>query len=503
MAHGENQRGAEFGEQLARRLVGQLAVGEAGLRRADHHLRLVHRSPVEEHHDLAQLILRARGAENAARGAKHGDRLGGEGLRSHARQPVDGVLQHARRPVIVFGSDQHEPVSLDHGFLRGLHLVRKALGLDVGIVERPVDFDDLRRRAGRQALDEGIERHAVERRLAKAATEGDDFDWLGHCSVSPRLLVFVSKEAAGYIEAAGRIGNAMPLRDITLDDIESLAVGAWVLGTGGGGSPYLGLLNMRALYKEGHRVQLMPSDDLLDDDWVAAVSNMGAPLVGQERLTDSRTIARAVALMEEHTGAKFRGIMSLEIGGGNCIQPLMAAAHRKRPVIDADMMGRAYPEAQMTSVAVGDLQPCPLTTVDVRGLESVVEKVPTWKWMERVSRKICVEYGSIASTRKAPPPRPEAKQWGIHGTTTKAILIGRAVREAQRTHADPVAAILAVEPGKVLYQGKVRDVERRATEGFLRGRTRLEGSGEWRGAAMRIEFQNEWIVAGLHDRPSA
>ncbi len=85
--------------------------------------------------------------------------------------------------------------------------------------------------------------------------------------------------------------------------------------------------------------------------------------------------------------------MSLEIGGGNSIQPLMAAAHLKRPVIDSDMMGRAYPEAQMTSVAVGDLEPCPLTTVDVRGLASVVEKVPTWKWMARVSRKICVEYG--------------------------------------------------------------------------------------------------------------
>src|SRR6185369_3781419 len=105
----------------------------------------------------------------------------------------------------------------------------------------------------------------------------------------------------------------MPLRDITLEDIESLAVGAWVLGTGGGGSPYLSLLNMRALYKEGHRVQLMSSQELLDDDWVAAVSNMGAPLVGQERLTDSRTIARAVALMEQHIGHRFCGIMSLEI----------------------------------------------------------------------------------------------------------------------------------------------------------------------------------------------
>jgi hypothetical protein len=295
----------------------------------------------------------------------------------------------------------------------------------------------------------------------------------------------------------------MPLRDITLDDIESLAVGAWVLGTGGGGSPYLGLLNMRALYKEGHRVQLMPSNELLDDDWVAAVSNMGAPLVGQERLTDSRTIARAVDLMERHTGYRFRGIMSLEIGGGNSIQPLMAAAHLNRPVIDSDMMGRAYPEAQMTSVAVGDLAPCPLTTVDVRGLESVVEKVPTWKWAERVARKICVEYGSVAATCQPPRSGAEVKQWAIHGTATKAMAIGRALREAQRSHEDPIAAILSVEPGKLLYKGKVLDVARRATEGFLRGVLRLDGLDSWRGSAMTINFQNEWIVAWRDGEPLA
>ena len=49
----------------------------------------------------------------------------------------------------------------------------------------------------------------------------------------------------------------MPLRDITLEDIESLAVGAWILGTGGGGNPYLSLLNMRALYREGRPAQLI------------------------------------------------------------------------------------------------------------------------------------------------------------------------------------------------------------------------------------------------------
>jgi uncharacterized protein len=284
-------------------------------------------------------------------------------------------------------------------------------------------------------------------------------------------------------------------RELSLDDIEALAVGAWILGTGGGGSPYLALLNMRRLYAEGIRVQLMPPEVLADDDWVAVVSNMGAPLVGQERLTDSRTIARAVTLMEEHRGVGFRAIMALEIGGGNSLQPLMAAAHFNKPVVDADTMGRAYPEAQMTSVAVGNLRPYPLTTVDCRGLEAIVEKVPSWKWMERVSRKLCTEYGSIASTCKAPRTGREVKDWGIPHTTTKAIAIGYAVRKAQAKHDDPIEAILSVEPGKVLFRGKVVDVDRRTTEGFLRGRATLSNLDEDRDSRVAIDFQNEWIVA--------
>ena len=130
----------------------------------------------------------------------------------------------------------------------------------------------------------------------------------------------------------------MKFKQVTLEDIEALAVGAWILGTGGGGSPYLGLLNMRRLYREGHRVELMSPLDLAEDDRVAVVSNMGAPLVGQERLTDSRSIGRAVQIQEEYSGTKFRAVMSLEIGGGNGIQPLMAAAHLGLPVVDADMM---------------------------------------------------------------------------------------------------------------------------------------------------------------------
>jgi hypothetical protein len=230
---------------------------------------------------------------------------------------------------------------------------------------------------------------------------------------------------------------------------------------------------------------------------------MGAPLVGIERLTDHRVFARAAWLMEQHTKRKFDAVMGMEIGGGNGVRPFLVAANLGIPVVDSDTMGRAYPEAQMTSVAVGGLKPCPLTVVDVRGLESVVETVPTWKWAERVARKIVVEYGSTASTCQPPRTGAEVKKWGIHGTTTKAIAIGEAVREAQRKHDDPVEAILAVEPGKLLFKGKVVDVARRVTEGYLRGVTRFEGLDESRGSALTIDFQNEWIVASCDGEPLA
>ena len=294
----------------------------------------------------------------------------------------------------------------------------------------------------------------------------------------------------------------MSKRELTLDDIESLAVGAWILGTGGGGNPYLPLLNMRALYKDGHRVELMDPADLADDDWVGMAGGMGAPLVGQERLPDGRALSRAVALMEQHLGQSFAALMSVEIGGGNGVRPLMAAAILKRPIIDADPMGRAYPEAQMSSFSIGGVEPGSLAAVDVRGLEAIVHKVPNWKWAERVARKICIEYGSTATICKG-RTGAQVKQWGIYGTITKAIAIGQAVREAQRKHEDPVAALLAAEPGRLLYKGKAIDVARRTTDGYLRGVVRFDGMEEFRNSALVINFQNEWILALRDEQPVA
>lgn len=86
------------------------------------------------------------------------------------------------------------------------------------------------------------------------------------------------------------------MREIASGELEPLATGAWILGTGGGGSPYLAYLNARRLYADGVRVSLMDPAEMADDDLVAVVSTMGAPLVGQERLADPALAAKPVQI---------------------------------------------------------------------------------------------------------------------------------------------------------------------------------------------------------------
>jgi uncharacterized protein len=284
------------------------------------------------------------------------------------------------------------------------------------------------------------------------------------------------------------------MRPIERDELEPLATGAWILGTGGGGSPYLSYLNIRNLYADGLRVKLMDPADLADDALVAVVSNMGAPLVGQERLSDPAFAAKPVRMMEDYLGRRFDAVMSVEIGGGNAFQPLLVAAMTGLPVVDADAMGRAYPEAQMTSFAIADLPMFPLTLADIRDNEVIVTRAASWKWMERISRKVCTEVGSIAATCKAPRSGAEVKDHGILYTTTQAIALGREVRRARHAHEDPIAALLTAAKGKLLFRGKIVDVQRRATEGFLRGTARIGGIDDDRGARFEVAFQNEYAV---------
>jgi DUF917 family protein len=83
----------------------------------------------------------------------------------------------------------------------------------------------------------------------------------------------------------------------------------------------------------------------------------------------------------------------------------------------------------------------------------------------------------------------------IPGTLSLAIRLGEAVLAARREKAGPVEAICAVTGGQRLFAGKVLDVERRMTGGFARGVVVMEGFGDFAGRRLRVDFQNENLIA--------
>ena len=289
-------------------------------------------------------------------------------------------------------------------------------------------------------------------------------------------------------------------RLLGFEEIDHLATGAWILGTGGGGDPYQAVLELKQLYSQGHAVQLADPLDLADDALIACVGLMGAPLVVQERLNDGVIMAETIRMMERHIGRRFEGIMLWEIGGANCMQPFLAAAHLELPVIDCDAMGRAFPQADMCTFAICGLTAYPWTMLDIRHNSIVFQQAEDWFWMERMTRKACGVFGSAAATCKAPRTGKEAKTCSVLHTVTKALRIGAAVERARHSHLDVVDEILRSEGGVRLFTGKVIDVERRTTEGHLRGRLSATGLGADIGRRFDLDFQNEFSIGWLDGR---
>ena len=287
-----------------------------------------------------------------------------------------------------------------------------------------------------------------------------------------------------------------PVTEITLDSLEALAIGAGILGTGGGGSPYLGKVRCRVLMTElGVTIPVHQVGDIDDDAVVSSVGGIGAPTVGIERPGEGTELAKGVRVLEQYTGKLATHMISAEIGGGNAIAPLIAAIQLGLPVVDGDGMGRAFPELQMDTYMIYGLKPTPNVLTGTHGHSVIFDNITDAKDLERYARAIAVGMGGGAGGSGPFMSGAEVKDTAIPGTLTLAIRIGEAVIEAREKHEDPIAATLSVTGGQILFTGKITDVERRTVGGFARGKLEIAGTHDDTGDTLSIDFQNENLVA--------
>lgn len=286
------------------------------------------------------------------------------------------------------------------------------------------------------------------------------------------------------------------MRQIRIVDLEDIAVGAAVLGTGGGGDPYRGMWMAHVMMKErGKPVTLLDPSELADDDVVIIVGGMGAPTVGIEKLRRGDELVEAVRAVEAHIGKRSMGVMSMEAGGSNSTYPIRCASQMDLPLVDADGMGRAFPELQMLTLTIFGIPATPVAVADEKGNVVLITRAADNLWAERLARVCTVQMGGTASVAMYPLTGKQVKAAAIPGTISLCQTIGAAIRRARAEGRHPVAAAMAVMDGHRLFTGKITDVLRKTAAGFARGEARLEGLGSYAGRQCVVQFQNENLIA--------
>jgi len=289
------------------------------------------------------------------------------------------------------------------------------------------------------------------------------------------------------------------MRSISAADLEALAIGAGILGTGGGGNPYLGKLHGLQLLKQGHTINVIAPEDVEDDALITSVGFMGAPVVSVERIKRGDEPLTALRALEKHIGQRFDYIVPGEIGGSNSTAPMVVSAQAGIPVVDGDGMGRAFPELQMDTFMIYGIPAAPAAIADPRGHVAIFDGFADALVLERYARSVTIGMGGSAGYAFPVMSGRDLKRTVVPHTISLAIDIGNAVIGARQSLTDPVSAVLSVSSGERLFSGKIVDVDRRLSGGFARGALILEGTGNHAGECVTIDFQNENLAARTSD----
>ena len=286
------------------------------------------------------------------------------------------------------------------------------------------------------------------------------------------------------------------MRTIGIREIEDIALGAALLGAGGGGDPYVGKLVAMGAVKECGPVTLLDPEEVPDDALLVPIAMMGAPTVLGEKGIGGGEYQTLYNMVSQFFGKKIFAFMPIEAGGVNSMLPIAACARLGLPLVDCDGMGRAFPELQMVTFTIGGMSATPMALTDEKG-NSVIFETITNKWTEELARAVTMSCGGSVSVSLYPMTGAQMKAYSVKNIVTRSQKLGEAIRTVKNCADDvtPEEHFLQFSEGYKLFKGKIADVLRETRGAFNFGKVMLEGIGECKGHQAYVEFQNENLTA--------
>lgn len=267
---------------------------------------------------------------------------------------------------------------------------------------------------------------------------------------------------------------------LDVHDLDDLAIGATLLGSGGGGDPSADLLLAKEMITSRGSLEYVSVDDIPDDANIITAGYIGAPLVSIEKLQSDGEWSRGAELLGKH----FWGIASAEIGGSNAFAGIIASIECGAKLIDADTLGRAFPYVHISSCALAGVGPAPASIVGGKH-DGVVIHCRSPQMLEAIARPIVTVFGSTAAGLLYPMNGAIAKRALVRGSLSQAIRLGKLLKRSKS-----VSDFLSKVSSKHLGRGVIVDIIQHVEEGFLRGEVVVEcDSGR-----IRVDIQNEYLL---------
>ncbi|WP_033292660.1 DUF917 domain-containing protein [Amycolatopsis jejuensis] len=283
------------------------------------------------------------------------------------------------------------------------------------------------------------------------------------------------------------------MKTIEPQHVDDLALGAVVLGTGGGGDPGIAKLMLRQALDRHGPVPVVAAGELDPDGLVVPVAMVGAPTAGAEQIPNGGEAAIVLRALEGRLQRRAAAIMPVEVGGMNSLLPIAAAAELGLPVVDADLMQRAFPQIEMTTLSLDGIPASPFALCDVRGNQVLLDAVDN-RAAERLVRATVAQMGMTALAGAYPHTAKQCAQSAIPGSLSYCREIGKRVRAIGESEPGAYGEFLEFCRATIVFSGKVVDLERTATGGWTRGTVVLDHLTE-PGRQCTVHVQNENLAA--------
>lgn len=268
-------------------------------------------------------------------------------------------------------------------------------------------------------------------------------------------------------------------------DVAALAAGAALLGSGGGGDVDLGAQLLRHALAGGDTVPVVAATDLPAAGLVVHTGLAGAPDVMSERPPSQENFVRAVEAVASTLGSRPVAVGIIEIGGMNALTPFLAAHGMGLPVVDGDLMGRAFPHIDQTTLASAGEPMHPMALAGSAGETVIVTSCPAGM-VERLMWANLEAMGGAATIAMYPTSADVLSKYGIPGSVGRCLWLGRQLASAAGSSIAELAGLIDAE---LLSEGRVDEV--RPRHGTEPGSVTMTDRGSSK--VVRVDFFDELL----------